>query len=747
MAAQASLVAALLLTAGATAQALIITNITAPGTPFSVTALNASGQAAGYFFDSESAQRAFLWDNGNALYLGTLGGSMSAGYALNNSGQVAGFASTIGDAEFHPVVTTGNTLLDLGTLGGAFSLANGLNDAGTVVGQSDVLPSGSGYHAFLIVSGSAMRDLGTLGGSFSSAVKINNAGQVIGNSTTASDSTSHAFLHNGSAMLDLGTLGGQSSMAVALNETGQVTGESTIAGEETRAFLFDGTVLQNLGTLGGTLSRGVDINNAGQVIGNSTLAGDADSHGFIHNNGALQDLGTFGGSSSMARDLNNLGQVVGASTDANSRQRAFLWENGTMTDLNTLLPANSGWELADARFINDNRQIVGEGLYQGQSGWFLLSLGGNENQPPVANAGADQTLACGVSEAQVTLDGSGSSDPDGDALTFEWFDGNVSLGTGVTLSLTLSEGSHTITLRVTDTKDATAEDTVMVVVGIDTLPPVVECPAARTVPAGERGRALIPNFLEALVASDNCSAASALVKEQSPAAGTVARCGVHTITVVVADAAGNRTTCSTAVTVVDVTSPVVRCPEEIFRRARTNCQAAVPDLTGRVVASDNCTPRRNLVITQQPVPGTLADVGRHEVVFTVTDAAGNTTTCGTAFHVLDLSQPVFSSLTASPNILRPANGQMVTVNLTAVVRDNCDSNPLCRIIWVTSSESDPGERDWRITGDMSLKLRAEVTSKRGPRVYTILVACTDASGNTTLRSEHVKVPRTETGKP
>jgi hypothetical protein len=309
------------------------------------------------------------------------------------------------------------------------------------------------------------------------------------------------------------------------------------------------------------------------------------------------------------------------------------------------------------------------------------------------------------------------------------------------LSVTLTSGGYAFTLRVTDPDGATAEDSVAVVVGLDTIPPVVECPSGRTIPANERGRAVIPNLLEGLLVSDNCTAASALVRTQSPVAGTVVRCGSHAVTLTVVDAAGNRTTCSTTVHVVDVTSPVVNCPEEIFRRARTNCQAAVPDLRWRLGASDNCTPRKELVITQTPEPGTLLGVGRHEVRFTVTDAAGNQSTCSTAIQVLDLRRPVFSSLTASPSVLQPANGRMVPVSLTAQVVDNCDPHPISRIVAVVSSQRQDESRDWRITGDMSLELRAETTPGRGARVYTILVACTDASGNTTLRTVHVRVPR------
>ncbi len=728
------------------AQTINITPIVAPSTPFSVTALNSNGQVAGFFFDSEFSQRAFFWNNGVAQDLGTLGGSMSAGYALNNPGQVAGVASTTGDGEFHAFASVGNSLFDLGTLGGSSSSASGLNDAGTVVGQSDA-PSGN--RAFLLTSGGLMQDLGTLGGSYSSASRINNAGQVIGNSTLQDETASHAFLYSGGVLRDLGTLGGASSAPAALNESGHVTGESSTSDGSTHAFLFNGTTLQDLGTLGGSSSRGRDINNAGQVIGNSSIANEIDFHGFIYSNGTLQDLGTLGGTSATARDINNHGQVVGTSTDTNWQQRAFLWENGTMTDLNLLLPANSGWELKDARFINDRRQIVGDGLYQGQGAWFLLSLGGDDgdqNQPPVANAGPDQSFACGVSEARVTLDGSASHDPDGDVLSFEWFAGNVSIGTSPSLSVTLEAGAYAFTLRVTDPDGASAEDSVTVVVGLDTIPPVVECPAARTVPAGERGRAPIPNLLDGLQASDNCTAASALAKAQNPAAGTIVRCGSYAVTLTVVDAAGNSTTCSATVNVVDVTSPVVNCPEGVFRRALANCQAAVPDLTGRLGAFDNGTPRKELVITQDPAPGTLVSVGRHEVRFTVADAAGNKTTCSSVLSIVDWSRPVFSSLTASPSMLQPANGRMVPVTLSAEVKDNCDSNPVCRIVGVSSNERSLGSAantstDWRLTGDMSLELRAEVTSRRGARVYTILVACTDTSGNTTLRSVHVRVSR------
>lgn len=732
----------LALVAGGTAissSAATVGNIAAPGTPFAVTALNANGQASGYYFQSESSQVAFLWSNGVATDLGTLGGTFSLANAMNGSGTVVGFSSRISDAEFHAFRNSGNTMTDLGTLGGSFSVASAVSDNGHIAGDSNLAVDDSMFHAFLIQPGATMTDLGTLGGTSSSAYGVNNSGWVVGSSTLAENASLHAFLHNGTTMLDLGTLGGASSVALDINDAGQVAGNATTAGGENRAFLHTGGVMVNLGTLGGTSSTAVALNESGVVVGNSATLNDAETRAFVFQNGALVDLGSLGGGSSSAKAINNRGQVVGDSANASAQLRPFVWHNGVMTDLNTLLPANSGWELTSARFINDQQQVVGEGLFQGQNSWYLLSLedGQPENHPPVADAGADQTLMC---NGLVRLDGSASSDPDGDALSHEWLNGSVRLGTTPVLDVELPTGTHTLTLRVTDARGATAEDSVVVSVASDTLPPVVVCPEGQTASANSRGRGTVPNFLADLVATDNCTAASALVKRQSPAPRTTVKCGTHVVTLTVTDASGNVTMCSTTFTVVDTTSPVVCYPEEVFRRARTNCQAAVPDLTERVNAKDNCTPSNQLVVTQEPAPDTMVDVGAHVVRVTVTDLAGNSTVCEIKLIVADVVAPVVQSVSVTPSVLTPADGRMVPVTITVETTDHCDPNPRARIVAVVSSQPTT-RQDWVVTGDLSLELRAENSSPRAARVYFVLVAVSDESGNTKFRTVSVRVPK------
>lgn len=95
------------------------------------------------------------------------------------------------------------------------------------------------------------------------------------------------------------------------------------------------------------------------------------------------------------------------------------------------------------------------------------------NAAPIANAGADQTVECTGATTPVTLDASASSDPDGEPISFEWFEGTTSLGNSP--SITVNAPHHATTtykVVVTDAHGNSSSDTVDVTVK-DTTPPTV----------------------------------------------------------------------------------------------------------------------------------------------------------------------------------------------------------------------------------------------------------------------------------
>jgi len=106
--------------------------------------------------------------------------------------------------------------------------------------------------------------------------------------------------------------------------------------------------ITDLGGLSGSPSANVSgINNLGQVVGTSA------NHAFLWENGTMTDLGTLGGSLSVANAINDRGQVVGESTTASGEKHAFLWDHGVMKDLGT--PG----ETSSAHCINGQGDIVG----------------------------------------------------------------------------------------------------------------------------------------------------------------------------------------------------------------------------------------------------------------------------------------------------------------------------------------------------------------------------------------------------
>jgi probable HAF family extracellular repeat protein len=284
--------------------------------------------------------------------LGSLGAGVAQGLAINALGQVTGDSVLSKQVEVpclypqkakcfanpdHAFLWGNRTMTDLGTLGGLNSQGVAINRSGEVVGWTYTK---NGSKAFL----SNAHDHKLIGLSGMTQVHgINDSGRIVGQcgdvvapevfACVVSDGTDSALPDS------------VSGVAVAINNKGEILGRN-YDGDNQRALLWtnDTDIPTMLPTLGGAGSTGTAINNLGQVVGTSET-GTGAFDGFLWNNGTISDLGN----SFAPAAINDSGVIVGGE---------LVYSNGSLQDLNNLIPAGSPYQIQSATGINNNGQIV-----------------------------------------------------------------------------------------------------------------------------------------------------------------------------------------------------------------------------------------------------------------------------------------------------------------------------------------------------------------------------------------------------
>ena len=302
----------------------------------SVTGINADGQVSGTASRADG-QRAVRYTNGAGFeYLAGLTGATSVASAIAAHGDVGGYALTsAGQRAFDFSDTTGAVFVDPPS-GGTFTLGWAINDLGTVAGYTN---SAVGVRAYRKQVGLAIEVLPTLG-STTLGFAINGNGQVAGMSVTTAG-VQHAFRANIDGTIDdLGSLApGVASIANAIDGSGDVVGKAVTAAGVFHAFRYT-TAMQDIDTLGTTFSNATAVN--GKVTVGNFQAADGSTHAFVH-------------------------------TAADG-----------MIDLNSRIPADSGWVLMTATGVNANGQITGMGMLNGvQRAYRLTPDQVPDTTPPV----------------------------------------------------------------------------------------------------------------------------------------------------------------------------------------------------------------------------------------------------------------------------------------------------------------------------------------------------------------------------
>jgi uncharacterized repeat protein (TIGR01451 family) len=398
----------------------------------------------------------------------------------------------------------------------------------------------------------------------------------------------------------------------------------------------------------------------------------------------------------------------------------------------------------------------------GQDEWELrgnTQTGGDTeggcNTPPTANAGADQTIECGGATTSVTLDGTASTDADGDPLSYEWRDGATVLGTGATLNTSLAFGPHTITLKVTDPSGDFGEDTVGVQI-VDTTNPSITAPANVSVNTGPGasscGAFISDATLGTATASDGCSASVTVTRTGVPA-GNNFPVGTTIVTYTADDGHGHTANAYQSVTVTDNTPPVITTPANINVNAPAN-SCSVNVNPGTATATDNCPgvtvagARNDSQPLNAPYP-----VGTTTITWTATDAHGNTASGTQTVKVNDVTPPTIVLTTNAISLGSPNHSyQTLSIaNLVASVSDGCDASVDINDVVIsqaTSDEIENGNGDGNTSNDIviapdckSLQLRAERQGGGNGRVYKITLKVKDSSGNVATAVRTIVVPQ------
>jgi PKD repeat protein len=457
--------------------------------------------------------------------------------------------------------------------------------------------------------------------------------------------------------------------------------------------------------------------------------------------------------------------------------------NGTTTD-NTTLITQVIWNFGDnstivngtsSTLLNATHIYNATGVYNAT---LTVSFGGTlnktdsataqitvvQNLPPVANAGPDQLVAqTSPQGSNVTLNGTASSDPNNDTLTFMW-NWTGGSATGATPTALFPPGNTTVTLTVSDGQ-LNATDTVNIVVKDITSPVVNAGPDVVAEQASHAGTQVMLNGTATDAVSSRFnftwSEKGVVLATTNNATNTTLtytfNLGNHTVTLNATDQAGNVGSDNVVVAIIDTIPPVVNAGPDVTAEATSPAGAKVV-LNG--TATDICSERFNFTWSEKGVILATANnvtsttltytfgLGNHTVTLNATDQAGNMASDNVIVKVVDTTPPNIT-ITATPSDLWPPNHKYVEVKVNVTAVDLVDPSPKVTFVSIKSNEPDNGIGDGNTTNDIvivdnfTFNLNAERSGTGDGRSYTITYKATDFSGNTATASVIVTVPHNQ----
>ena len=255
-------------------------------------------------------------------------------------------------------------------------------------------------------------------------------------------------------------------------------------------------------------------------------------------------------------------------------------------------------------------------------------------------------------------------------------------------------GTTTVTWTVTDAAGNTATCTQDVVITDDELP-TITCPPNQTVGTDFGLCSSSSVILGTALVADNCGVAS--ITNNAPATFSI---GSTTVTWTVTDDSGNVQTCDQIIILEDIEAPAVTCPASIMVNTDASMCTASGVSLGLVTFTDNCGMAGVTSTNDAPA---VFPIGNTTVLWSTTDAAGNTAECTQVVTVVDNEDPTITCPTAITIECTESTDPSNTGTATAM--DNCGVNEITfadNIITSSCPSNFTIERTWTVIDDAGL---------------------------------------------
>jgi hypothetical protein len=367
--------------------------------------------------------------------------------------------------------------------------------------------------------------------------------------------------------------------------------------------------------------------------------------------------------------------------------------------------------------------------------------GARPNLAPVCDAGGPYVIDCNTAPAcplgyEVQLDGSGSVDPEGLALRYDWFIGCgpfgfFASGQSPVVCVSPSCGRPCLArLTVTDAGGLRSECAFVEIQLVDSAPPVL-----LGVPADSTAECDAVPAPAAVTATDACSGTLPATFAEIQAPGPCPQSYTLTRTWTAADACANVASAQQVLTVLDRTAPqLLGVPAD----ETVDC-LAVPPPAG-VIAVDLCDPAPGLTFGEVRVDGPCPGTYTLLRTWTTLDACANASATTQVVSVRDTTPPMIQPGSDDLHCLWPPNHRMECFTpdqFSPVITDDCSEPVTWRFAGCASDQPDDGLGDGSTEDDCVVAddgqgfcVRAE---RHGPepagRRYAVAIVATDACGN------------------